>query len=56
MESAGFITNADYREAFGVERYEAKQALARWTSAGVVAREGERRAAKYRAGPNWPPV
>ena len=56
MESAGFVTNADYREVFGVERYEAKLALARWTTASILLREGERRAARYRAGPNWPPV
>jgi ATP-dependent DNA helicase RecG len=56
MESTGFITNADYREAFGVDRYQAKQALARWTATNVLVREGERRAARYRAGPSWPPV
>ena len=56
MESAGFTTNADYREAFGVERYQAKQALARWAAASVVVREGTRRAARYRAGSSWPPA
>ena len=55
MEAVGFITNADYREAFGLERYAAKQALSRWVTAGVLILEGERRGARYRPGPAWPP-
>jgi hypothetical protein len=55
METAGFITNADYREAFGVGRYAAKQALARWAASGILILEGERRGARYRSGPKWPP-
>lgn len=55
MDTAGFITNADYREAFGVDRYAAKQALARWVNSEVLIREGERRGARYRPGPKWPP-
>lgn len=56
FETIGFITNADYRESFGVDRYAAKQALARWTASGVVILEGERRGARYRPGPRWPPL
>jgi len=55
METEGFITNAYYREAFGVDRYVAKQALARWVTSGVLILEGSRRGARYRPGPKWPP-
>jgi len=30
MNEAGFITNTDYRDAFGVDRNTAKAALAKW--------------------------
>ena len=55
MCEAGFITNSDYREAFGVDRNTAKVALARWVTAGVVLREGKRRGTRYLAGDRWPP-
>jgi len=42
MNSVGFITNADYREAFGVDRHAAKQALARWTASHVLVLESGR--------------
>jgi ATP-dependent DNA helicase RecG len=56
MREAGFITNADYREAFGVERGAAKAALARWVADGALVLEGEKRRARYREGPRWPTV
>jgi ATP-dependent DNA helicase RecG len=55
MRSAGRITNSDYREAFGVEREQARAALAAWVEAGVVELRGERRGAHYVAGQAWPP-
>jgi ATP-dependent DNA helicase RecG len=55
MREAGFIANGDYREAFGVDRRAATAALSAWTGEGVVVREGERRTARYRPGPRWPP-
>ena len=56
MREAGFITNADYREAFGADRHAAKVALARWVADGALVREGEKRRIRYRPGPRWPPV
>lgn len=56
MREAGFLTNADYREAFGVDRFAATTELAEWVAEGVLVREGERRGARYRPGPRWPPL
>ena len=56
MREVGFVTNSDYREAFGVDRHVAKYALARWVDAGVLTREGSRRHTKYRATDSWPPL
>ena len=56
LGDTGFITNTDYREAFGVDRYAARQALARWIEGGFLVLEGERRHAKYRATAQWPPT
>lgn len=55
MREAGYITNADYREAFGADRHVATTALSGWVAAGVLVREGARRSARYRPGPQWPP-
>ncbi|MCC6644987.1 MAG: putative DNA binding domain-containing protein [Polyangiaceae bacterium] len=55
MRAAGRITNADYREAFGVERDAARSALAAWVAGGVLELRGERRGAHYVAGAAWPP-
>lgn len=55
MREAGSITNADYRDAFGVTRQVASEHLAAWTDRGIVIREGERRGTRYRPGPQWPP-
>lgn len=55
MKDTGFITNADYRDAFGVSRQAATDRLARWVQEKVLVREGERRGARYRAGRGWPP-
>lgn len=54
MDEAGFITNADYREAFGVDREEAKRALADLVSKEVLVGTGEKRGARYHRGPRWP--
>jgi len=56
MREIGFITNADYREAVGVDRFAATAELAEWVAEGVLVREGERRGTRYRPGPGWPPV
>ena len=55
MRHVGYITNADYREAFGVDRHAATAALSAWVATGVLVREGERRAARYVPSSRWPP-
>jgi predicted HTH transcriptional regulator len=55
MREAGYITNADYREAFGADRNAAKAALARWVTDGALVLEGEKRRARYLPGHRWPP-
>ena len=56
MSDVGFMTNSDYREAFDVDRHNAKTALGRWVAEGFLTREGTRRHAKYRATKRWPPL
>jgi hypothetical protein len=56
MREAGFITNADYREAYGTTRRQAKTSLAVWIAAGTLKVEGRGRSARYLPGPKWPPV
>jgi ATP-dependent DNA helicase RecG len=55
MAEAGFITNADYRDAFDVDRHVAKAALASWVGEGALLREGHRRWTRYSPGERWPP-
>lgn len=55
MSEAGFLTNTDYRDAFGVDRNTAKAALANLVTDGYLIREGERRGSRYRASYRWPP-
>lgn len=56
MREAGFITNADYREAFGVDRKAARNALRAWVAAGFIDQQGERRGTRYVPGESWPPA
>jgi predicted HTH transcriptional regulator len=56
MAEAGRITNAGYRDAFDVERLEARRALAALVAQGVFQLAGERRGAHYLPGPSWPPA
>lgn len=51
LRSEGSIQNADYREVFKVERRAAITALAALVEQGVLVRSGERRGARYTAGP-----
>jgi ATP-dependent DNA helicase RecG len=53
MREAGFITNADYRAAFGVNRRQAKTVLAVWVDEGTLKVEGRGRSARYLPGPKW---
>ena len=53
MARQGFIQNKDYREIFGINRLEASQRLADLVIQGVLIRQGERRGARYQAGPVW---
>jgi ATP-dependent DNA helicase RecG len=53
MEAAGLLTNADYRDAFGVGRVAAKQALLDLVRLGVLELRGERRGAHYVPGAGW---
>jgi ATP-dependent DNA helicase RecG len=54
MDAVGAITNADYREIFGVDRATAKAALKDLVRRAVLVMEGERRTARYVRGPSWP--
>jgi predicted HTH transcriptional regulator len=54
MAAVGFVTNADYREIFGVDRAAAKAALRELVRRGALLLEGERRGARYVPGPVWP--
>jgi ATP-dependent DNA helicase RecG len=54
MAKRGRLTNAVYREVFGVDRATAKRALARLVSLGGLVAQGERRGAHYLPGPAWP--
>jgi predicted HTH transcriptional regulator len=40
MSELGYVTNVDYREAFGVGRHAATAALSAWLAEGVLVREG----------------
>jgi ATP-dependent DNA helicase RecG len=53
MNAAGRLTNADYRDAFGVGRDAAKHALLALVERDVLALRGERRGAHYVPGPGW---
>jgi ATP-dependent DNA helicase RecG len=53
LRSNGTIQNADYRELFNVERRAAITALAGLVDRGVLVRTGERRGARYSAGPEF---
>lgn len=55
MKDAGRLTNTDVREAYGVERAEARRLLSDWTARGIVELRGERRGAHYVPGRSWPP-
>ena len=55
MQAAGRISNADYRETFGVDRATATEALRSMVEAGLHERHGERKATRYLPGPKWPP-
>jgi ATP-dependent DNA helicase RecG len=55
LDATGQITNADYREAFGVGRVQAWTVLSGWVRQGVLTLEGSGRTARYRRGPAWPP-
>lgn len=46
-----FMKNADYRTLFGVPRHRAVTELQRLVEDGYLVREGEKRGARYRAGP-----
>ncbi len=53
METAARITNTDYREAYGVDRVEARRALAGLVADGILEVRGARRGAHYVRGPAW---
>ncbi|MBI5627308.1 MAG: GntR family transcriptional regulator, partial [Candidatus Rokubacteria bacterium] len=56
MDEVGHVTNADYRDIFGVGRMQARKALARLVADGVLEMRGERRGAHYVPGAKWPPA
>jgi hypothetical protein len=53
LEARGYVQNADYRDAFGVDRHEALRGLGELVDRGVLVREGERRGARYIPGPHY---
>ena len=53
MKQQGFVQNADYRDAFGVDRRSALAALTELMARDIVVRTGERRGTRYRPGPRW---
>ena len=53
MSQRGSIQNADYRDAYGVDRRLALAALTDMVARGVLVRTGERRGSRYRPGPRW---
>lgn len=53
MRRDGFVRNADWRDAFGVDRRSALAGLSELVVAGVLAREGERRGSRYLPGRGW---
>jgi ATP-dependent DNA helicase RecG len=53
MRDEGAIRNADYRDAFGIGREEAKLALGRLVEDGILILVGERRGARYQRGIGW---
>lgn len=53
MAVVGFITNADVRNIFGVDRDRAKSMLKEWVDDGILILEGEKRGARYRPGAAW---
>ncbi|HSK00981.1 MAG TPA: ATP-binding protein [Kofleriaceae bacterium] len=55
MADVGYLTNADVRDIFKIDRRGATAALSAWVLDGTLVREGERRAARYRPGKQWPP-
>ena len=55
MADVGYLTNADVRDSLKVDRRGATAKLSAWVLDGTVVREGERRAARYRPGKQWPP-
>ncbi len=55
MAKQGYIQNADYREVFNVNRADANLQIKELVARGVLTREGERRGARYSAGPAWEP-
>jgi ATP-dependent DNA helicase RecG len=55
FESHDRLTNADYREIFGVTRFAARHELARLVDEGILVQKGERKAAHYVAGAELAP-
>lgn len=53
MAASGRITNADFREIFGVDRVAAAEQLAALVADGQLDERGERRGAHYVPGPKW---
>ena len=53
MREAGFITNADYRAAFGGNRDSARGVLQAWVQDGRLVMAGERKGTRYLPGPKW---
>ena len=53
MREAGFLTNADYRTAFGVNRDSARTGLQDWIQDGRLVMAGTGKGTRYLPGPKW---
>lgn len=55
IQTRGFITNEDVRTELSLTPSQATMRLKQWVADRVVVQRGQRRGARYVAGPRWPP-
>lgn len=55
IQTRGFITNEDLREVLSLSSIQATFRLKQWLADRYVVQRGQRRGARYVAGPRWPP-
>ncbi len=55
IQTRGFITNEDVREVLSLSSIKATFRLKQWLAERYIVQRGQRRGARYVAGPRWPP-